>query len=419
MSNRRRSVASKRIHSIDALRGFIMLTMIFVNDLGLIGGHTVPDWLVHFSDRSKGSGMTFVDLVLPAFVFIVGMSIPFSIGLNNRKGKTHAQIVGHILARTLSLLVLGVIYVNGWPSTLKMGWSAPLWETLTWLCAIFAFCQISPPNPSSINAKTWARVTLLLRSIGFTGLIALVWLFVGKQDNHIITLSPVHISTQWWGILGIIGWAYFIAAILYLVFQNHRTALLGCMVLLLCLFPAATTDLFKESWLAHYMNIGAILGSHPAIAVAGMLLSTILVTPETQSLYKRICFTNLFILAMILGALLLNGLYGISKNHATPSWVLWSCAVTAGLWLIFHLICDVKPFEPLSKPLTLAGNNVLLTYLLSSMYFPILVSLGLSDEYRSFGQMDLTHALLRALSMSVLLTVCTVALNRVGFRLKI
>ena len=78
MSNHIKTDTSSRIPSIDALRGFIMLAMIFVNDLAIIQGDIVPDWMLHFSDRAKGSGMTFVDLVFPAFIFIVGMSIPFS-----------------------------------------------------------------------------------------------------------------------------------------------------------------------------------------------------------------------------------------------------------------------------------------------------------------------------------------------------
>ncbi len=49
-----------------------MFMMIFVNDLSG-GGKIVPDWMVHFSDRHRGgSGMTFVDLFFPAFLFIVG-----------------------------------------------------------------------------------------------------------------------------------------------------------------------------------------------------------------------------------------------------------------------------------------------------------------------------------------------------------
>src|SRR5215470_7225977 len=79
--------ALNRVLSIDALRGFVMFMMIFVNDLAG-AGRVVPDWMVHFSDRHHGgSGMTFVDLVFPAFLFIVGMTIPFALGGRIAKGE--------------------------------------------------------------------------------------------------------------------------------------------------------------------------------------------------------------------------------------------------------------------------------------------------------------------------------------------
>jgi len=396
-----------------------MLVMIFVNDLAIIKGNIVPDWMVHFSDRAKGSGMTFVDLVFPAFIFIVGMSIPFSINASKRKGKTFIQIVIHVLTRTLFLLFLGVVSVNGWPNSIKMGWSAPLWQTLMGLSAILTFCEISPPNIIPTQQKMWRMATVLFRIIGLVGLIALAFQYVGKHGNHIITLDPLHLYTAWWGILGIIGWAYLIASIIYLVFQNHRTALLGCMTLLLCLFPAAKAGIFQESWLASYINIGATLGSQPAIAVAGMLLSSMLIMYKTKTVRERIQFTTLYIIGMVVGAFLLNSLYGISKNQATPSWALWACAVTASLWLLFYVICDVKPFRYISKPLTMAGSNVLLAYLLSAIYFSVIINLGLGDWYRNLGQIDLAHAVLRACSVSIALTSCTVMLNRCGFRLKL
>src|SRR5262245_28267496 len=101
---------SQRITSIDALRGLVMFTMIFVNDLAGAPHKVVPDWMVHFSDRHKGSGMTFVDLVFPAFLFIVGMSIPFSIRSRFARGgplwKNVLQVLGHILVRTAALIML-------------------------------------------------------------------------------------------------------------------------------------------------------------------------------------------------------------------------------------------------------------------------------------------------------------------------
>src|SRR5262245_37139212 len=69
--------SSSRIVSVDALRGFVMFTMIYVNDIAGAPDNIVPPWMKHFHGKS---GMTFVDLVFPAFLFIVGMSIPFGLG---------------------------------------------------------------------------------------------------------------------------------------------------------------------------------------------------------------------------------------------------------------------------------------------------------------------------------------------------
>ncbi len=122
--------ATERITSIDALRGVTMLVMIFVNDLGDVRGDIVPAWMKHFRGEN---GMTFVDLVFPTFLFIVGMSIPFALGGRLKKGEPAWRIFFHVLLRTLSLLFLGIMMVNGTPSSEKMGWSGPLWTTLMYL----------------------------------------------------------------------------------------------------------------------------------------------------------------------------------------------------------------------------------------------------------------------------------------------
>ena len=134
-------VPSAHIASIDALRGLVMFTMIFVNDLAGVPDRIVPAWMKHFHGKS---GMTFVDLVFPAFLFIIGMSIPLALGSRLNRGEPLWRILFHVLARTLSLLFIGILMVNETPDSVKMGWSGALWSTLMYLSAILAFCKYFP-----------------------------------------------------------------------------------------------------------------------------------------------------------------------------------------------------------------------------------------------------------------------------------
>src|SRR6476659_3011309 len=119
-----------RITSVDALRGFVMFMMIFVNDLAG-AGRIVPDWMVHFSDRHHGgSGMTFVDLVFPGFLFLVGMSVPFALGGRLEKGEPAGKVFGHVGLRTVLLLWIGIMMVNETPDSTAMGWSGNWWCVL-------------------------------------------------------------------------------------------------------------------------------------------------------------------------------------------------------------------------------------------------------------------------------------------------
>jgi len=392
--------------------------MIFVNDLAG-AGKIVPDWMVHFSDRHKGSGMTFVDLVFPAFLFIVGMSIPFAFNARLQKVEPVWKLLPHILTRTLSLLLVGVLMVNEAPSSEKMGWSAALWQTLMFASAILAFCSFAPHGDTQGNKRLWRIVSFCLRAAGFAGLAWLAFAWCGDKGERIITLSPFSLRTEWWGILGLIGWAYLVAALVYLVFRGQRTALLGCTVLLFCLFAADRKHVFDNFWLANVVSIGETLGSQAAITVAGLLLASILTATDMGKLRARIQFTLLFIAAMAAGALLLNKLYGISKNNATPPWCLWSCAITAALWLIFHFVCDMRRIGIVTAPLTVAEQNVLLAYLLSEMMPSLIDNCHWGDWYWRLSQHNLACAIGRSAICGILVLALTAGLNRLGFRLKL
>ena len=70
--------------TIDILRAVTMLLMIFVNDLWTLTN--IPEWLGHTALYEDGMGLA--DVVFPAFLFIVGLSIPHAIRARFQKGET-------------------------------------------------------------------------------------------------------------------------------------------------------------------------------------------------------------------------------------------------------------------------------------------------------------------------------------------
>jgi predicted acyltransferase len=99
---------SQRIATIDILRALTMVLMIFVNDLWSLKG--IPEWLGHVERGVDGIGLA--DVVFPAFLFIVGLSLPFAVNNRRKKGDTNWQLMQHILIRTIALLIMGVFLVN-------------------------------------------------------------------------------------------------------------------------------------------------------------------------------------------------------------------------------------------------------------------------------------------------------------------
>ena len=347
------------------------------------------------------------------------MSIPLALGGRMAKGQSLWKTLGHITIRTVSLLFIGILMVNETPDTSALGWSGNWWCVLMYLSAIAAFCSISPrTSAQESGTNAWKTASLCVRLAGLAALIWLAFAFRGAKGQRIITLAPFSLSTEWYGILGLIGWAYLVTCVVFLVFRGHRTAILGCMALLMCLFVADKKGVFDGFWLNSIVGIGGTLGSLASIAVGGLLLGSMLAADDMSSLKARTRFTFWFVAGCAAAALLLNRTYGISKNNATPSWCFWSCAITAALWYVFYLISDVRPVKPISRPLALAGQNVFLAYLISEMVPGLVDALHLGDAYGHLAA-NLPLAITRSALCGMLILLLSTTLNRVGFRLKL
>ena len=103
-----------RVVSIDALRGFDMFWIMgggaFFLTLFELIDNPFTRVLASQLHHSKWNGFTFEDLIFPLFVFILGLSMPYSLTKRLDRGDSRSNLYRHIVLRTITLLVLGLVY---------------------------------------------------------------------------------------------------------------------------------------------------------------------------------------------------------------------------------------------------------------------------------------------------------------------
>jgi heparan-alpha-glucosaminide N-acetyltransferase len=355
----KKELTSERILSIDALRGITILTMIFVNELA--GVSDIPGWMKHMS--ADADAMTFVDVVFPAFLFIVGMSIPFALANRIAKGEHGLKLQLHILFRTLGLLVLGVFMVNaeGGYNEEAMGMSIHLWSLLFLICAVMVWNVYSFKNHA---------ITYVLRGVGIVGLLVLAIMFRGGDDGT-ETMKP-----QWWGILGLIGWAYLIGCSIYQLVKGKVIALLTAIVVCVVYFALGKSTTASN---VHWIFSQGGHAIHAALVLCGIVLSLIFFDQSNgATISKRFAYSFGFTVALIIAGVVLRPYYTISKIWATPTWALYSAAICCVLFSFLYWLIDLKHVSRWTKFFKPAASNPLLTYIIPYFVYASMHLLGLS-----------------------------------------
>jgi predicted acyltransferase len=115
--NSESKTTSKRLHSLDALRGFDMFWImggeaIFAG-IATLTGWPVFQWWATQLEHVEWHGFRFYDMIFPLFLFIAGISFPYSLAKRRESGEPESRIYRHIIGRGLILILLGIIYNNG------------------------------------------------------------------------------------------------------------------------------------------------------------------------------------------------------------------------------------------------------------------------------------------------------------------
>ncbi len=384
-------VPQGRIESIDVLRGFVIMLMMFVNDLAGVG--TAPAWLKHVS--ASADAMTIADLVFPAFLFLVGMATPLALGRRFESGQNRGAIALHVLIRGASLLFIGVLYMNR-PGD-SMGWRPGLWKFLMFSSVMMAWHSMPKLEGGKRTLSTAVR---------WAGIAVLAFCVIMFRDNH-----GGWLRTGWWGILGLIGWAYMVGVLVYALAGDNRFGLLGVAGLLFSLYVAMKEGMFSIP----FVNADSI-GSLPAITVLGLILGTIIRSQDIDARGK-IKSALIFALCMYVAGWLLRPLYGVNKVQATPSWCLWCSAFTTIGWVALYWLIDLKKAGKGFKIVGAAGRNALFAYVLSAVIPTFFLVAGI--PYERLGESALAVGLARSIVFALAMIGFAAAADSVKLRLKL
>jgi heparan-alpha-glucosaminide N-acetyltransferase len=391
-----------RILSIDIMRGLTLVLMLFVNDLYMPG---VPAWLGHM--KADFDGMGLADWVFPGFLFMTGMAIPYSIGKRISEGQQTTAIAKHIVKRTVSLIIIGVLMLNsGRVNPELTGIGKNLWAILMYLGVFLIW------NNYKENDRNYFTITGL-RLSGIALLVFLVFKYNSGESENSGSLI-----TSWWGILGLIGWGYLVAAFVYLAGRDN---ILNTVVVILFFL---VMNIMSKLGLLYYLDpvkpvFGVITeGNVPLIVLSGMLTTLVLKKYSGNEAMKTIATIAAIGILSLVAGFILRKWFIISKIQATPSWGLICNGISMMLFALLYWIIDVKKHSGWTFFLKPAGENSLTTYLAPDILYYLIWSTGIPVLiYKQSGISLIVIA--GSVIWALLMVALTALLVRLNIKLKL
>jgi predicted acyltransferase len=303
-----------RMLSIDALRGFDMFWIlggdILVRSFPKIHDSPLTRGLANQMEHCEWAGFHFYDLIFPMFVFIAGVSIPFSIPrIIERDGKSAA--IKRIIFRSLILFLLGILYMGGVANGFKNIYFAGVLHRIAvaYFFAALSFCFLKP--------KT---------------LLALIF-FLLFGYWALMTFVPVP---------GLGAPAY-----------EHGKTL------------AYWID---QKFMPGQKFEGTLLSTLAAVAncLLGILAGLLLKTKNLSEQQKVFCLIASGAAGLVLG-IGWSFQFPIIKLLWTSTYVLVACGISAILLGAFHQIIEIWKYQKWAQPFVWIGMNAITIYLVSAM----------------------------------------------------
>ncbi len=335
-----------RLVSLDAYRGLIMVVLAASGfgiaavaenvdsavweTLGAQFRHT--KWISH----DHVLAFSFWDMIQPAFIFIVGVAMPFSYAKRREAGHAFGQELRHAVGRSLILVLLGVFFFS------------PSWRFTNVL--------------SQIGLGYWLVFLLLGQRWGLQ-LTALAAILVGTWLAFVLYPAPgpgfepesVGVAANWFQTTGIDRSG------LFAHWTKNANAFAAFDRWFLNLFPR------KEPFEYHSggyttLNFVPSMGTMLVGVLAGQLLRS--ERPPGEKC-RRLLLGGL--LCLTLGVLAGHTVSPIVKKLWTSSWVLFSGAWVLWLLTAFYWLIDVRGWRAWTLPLGVVGMNPITMYLMQGL----------------------------------------------------
>ena len=361
---------SQRLMSVDALRGFDMFWIIGANSLVSALNHfsqTRPtSFLANQLEHVAWKGFHFYDLIFPLFVFLVGVSLVFSLTKTIEQAG-RAEALKRIFRRSVLLFVIGIFYSGGftnpWPDIRLMGVLNRI--ALAYFFAGLLFCFFRPRALVAICLGIlvgyWALMTFVpIRDIQLTksnlarlaeqaGDDKAAELFHDARNPSTIKDSPAwaaaekmfYATTNW--VTGKYDPGHNLAD--HIDFQY---------------LPGKKHDTFFDP--------EGYLSTLPAVATCllGVFAGLLLRNPSLPGTQKVIWLISFGIAGAALGWLW-DFQFPVVKKIWTSSYVFVAGGYSAMLLGVFYLIVDVWQARAWCQPFVWIGMNAITIYLASNI----------------------------------------------------
>jgi len=331
--------ATERLGSLDAYRGFVMLCLA-ANGFGIAAtAKNFPDstiWqtLGYQFEHVPWVGCAFWDLIQPSFMFMVGVSLPFSLSKRRAEGASAWSLWGHAIFRAIFLVLLGIVLrSNGRDQT-----------NFTFMDVV---SQIGLGYVFLFLMAWWPRWT---QWVAATAILVGYWAWFATYPLPAADVNPLSVGLP-------ADWPLFTGFEAH--WQKNLNAARDFDLWFLNLFPRKEPYAFDGGG---YQTLNFI----PSLVT--MLFGVMTGDFIRQSTSRGRVFLML-VLFGVLGiasgwALDYFGYCPLVKRIWTPSWTLFSTGITLLLLAAFYGIIDGLGWKAWAFPLYVAGMNSIALYIM-------------------------------------------------------